>query len=126
MKGKIIDTLELKQIIVNEFFENVSEILEPFTNELRIILKDESFIDVWFSISLANRYSYHWERKHLDSLIFRHDNAPHLKWKNISTFPKHFHNQTEENVEESHISDNPDKAIREIMSFVNDFLKKKF
>ncbi len=63
MKGKIIDTLELKQIIVNEFFENVSEILEPFTNELRIILKDESFIDVWFSISLANRYSYHWERK---------------------------------------------------------------
>ena len=31
----------------------------PDINELRIILTDESFVDVWFSLKLQSRYSFH-------------------------------------------------------------------
>jgi hypothetical protein len=118
MSKKIIDTQALKQIVDNEFAEFVNNVQEPFINELRIKLKDDSFLDGWYSINLENKYSYHWERKHIDGSIYRHDNAPHIKWKDIETFPKHFHNQSEENVEASYISDKPENAIREMMNFV--------
>lgn len=118
MNKKIIDTQTLKQIIENEFAEFVDNVQVPFTNELRIKLKDDSFLTIWFSINLENRYSYHWERKHIDGTIYRHDNAPHAKWKDIETFPKHFHNKSEENVEASYISEKPENAIREIMNFI--------
>jgi hypothetical protein len=52
----------------------------------------------------------------------RHDNIPHAKWKFVKTFPKHFHNGSEENVIESNISDNPEKAIREFLKFVRIYL----
>ena len=74
--------------------------------KLRLYLLDNSFVDVWISKS---KYSYHWQRS---NLIFRHDNALHEKWKFIKTFPKHFHNGSEENVKESYINDNPEIAIR--------------
>jgi len=118
MSKKIIDTQALKQIVDNEFAKYVNDVQEPFINELRIKLNDDSFVDVWYSINLENRYSYHWERKHIDGSIYRHDNAPHIKWKDIETFPKHFHNKSEENVEASYISDKPENAIREMMNFV--------
>ncbi len=118
MSKKIIDTQALQQIVDNEFAKYVNNVQEPFINELRIKLNDDSFVDVWYSINLENRYSYHWERKHIDGSIYRHDNAPHIKWKDIETFPKHFHNKSEENVEASYISDKPENAIREMMNFV--------
>ncbi len=124
MNRKIVNTKELKLIILTEFSDIVSDVQESFMNELRIILYDKSFIDIWFSINLENRYSYHWERKHIDGFIFRHDNIPHIKWKNISTFPKHFHNKSEEKVESSFISDSPQNAVREIMEFAKFFLRK--
>jgi hypothetical protein len=124
MSKKIIDTQALKQIVDNEFAEFVNDIQEPFINELRINLNDESFVDVWYSINLENRYSYHWERKHIDGSVYRHDNAPHIKWKEIETFPKHFHNISEENVEASFISDKPENAIRDMMNFVKNKIEK--
>ena len=33
-------------------------------------------------------------------------------------FPKHFHDGSEDNVGESHISDSPDQALREFLHFV--------
>lgn len=50
--------------------------------------------------------------------LYRHDNAPHGKWRAVSTFPKHFHDGSEDRVEESQISDNPEQAPREFLSFV--------
>ena len=49
--------------------------------------------------------------------------TPHEKWKFVKTFPKHFHNGSEENVVESYISDNPEVAIREFLNFVRNKLK---
>ena len=85
---------------------------------MRIILKDGSFIDIWYSLKLRDRYSYHWEHRAIDGKIYRHDNAPHQRWHDIETFPKHFHSCTENNVIASHISDVPEKALGEFLSFV--------
>ncbi len=59
--------------------------------KLRIYLIDESFIDVWISRRLPNRYAIHWERRHIDGTVCRWDNTPHETHRHISTFPHHFH-----------------------------------
>jgi hypothetical protein len=60
----------------------------------------------------------------LRGLIHRHDNAPHSKWKEVKTFPKHFHDGTEDNVNESSIPDYPILAVSYVLSFVRTFLKR--
>ena len=89
---------------------------------LRIFLLDESFVDVW--LSMSGKYSYHWEQRHVRGLIHRHDNAPHSRWKEVKTFPKHFHDGSEDNVKESNIPNDPLLAINYFLSFVRAFLKK--
>jgi len=49
----------------------------------------------------------------VDGTIYRHDNAPHKGWKNVKTFPKHFHNGSEDNVTESTISEKPEEGLSE-------------
>jgi hypothetical protein len=94
-------------------------------NHIRIILKDKSFIDVWYSLNIEGRYSYHWERRPIDGSIYRHNNAPHKRWEEVSTFPKHFHCGSEMNVEESRLSDEPEKALREFLQFASEKLERK-
>ena len=69
--------------------------------------------DIWIS---EKKYSYHWQRT--DGRIYRHDNAPHNKHKKIRTYPKHFHNGSENIVTESKISDTPEIAIKEFLEFI--------
>jgi hypothetical protein len=85
--------------------------------KLRLDIVDGSFLDVFLSGS--GRYSYHWERRHLPAGdVFRHDNAPHRRWSHIATFPKHFHDGSESNATESLLSDQPESALREFLTFV--------
>ncbi len=56
--------------------------------KLRIYLVDGSFIDIWISRRLPNRYAIHWERRHIDGTIYRWDNTPHEAHRHISTFPQ--------------------------------------
>ncbi len=98
-------------------FSDIVETVEESEDKLRIYLIDGSFIDVWFSIKIMGRYAYHWERTHIDDKIYRHDNIPHKKWEFVKTFPKHFHCGSEKEVIESSISDNPEEAIRDILTF---------
>lgn len=113
----IVDVEQLREIAEVEFDDIVAEAFVPDTNELRIILYDGSFIDVWFSLKLSSRYSYHWERRAIDGTIFRHDNAPHKQWQAVDTFPKHFHDGHEETVTESYLSDDPEQALRHFLGF---------
>jgi hypothetical protein len=113
-----VDVDRLREIAEVEFSDVVEEAIVPFANELRIILRDGSFVDVWFSLKLPGRYSYHWERRGIDGKIFRHDNAPHKNWQFVATFPKHFHDGSEDAVSESRISDSPDEALREFLLFI--------
>jgi hypothetical protein len=62
--------------------------------KLRLDIVDGSLLDVFISVS--GRYSYHWERRlTAKEDIYRHDNAPHNRWRHVSTFPKHFHDGSE-------------------------------
>ncbi len=118
----IINVHHLKDIAEIEFDDIVEDVMIDL-NELRIMLIDGSYVDVWFSLKLEARYSYHWERKSIDGSIYRHDNAPHLRWKDLPTFPKHFHSGSEDTAVLSHISDNPESALREFLDFVSKYLK---
>ena len=83
--------------------------------KLRLTVRDGTLIDVWLSPDLA-RYSYHWEQRAKRGLIYRHDNAP--DHPAVSTFPKHFHNGSENAVEVSYTSDHPLDALRQFLTFV--------
>lgn len=104
----LVDMRPLREIAEVEFADIVLDVFVPDLNELRIILKDGSFVDVWFSLKLAGRYSYHWERKAVDGKIYRHDNAPHRRWRSLGTFPRHFHDGDESNVKKAM----PGEALR--------------
>jgi hypothetical protein len=112
----------LRTIVLDEFADVVvsARVVSLPTGDplkLRLDIVDGSLFDVF--ISASGRYSYHWERR-LTSTgdLYRHDNAPHDKWRHLVTFPKHFHTGNESNVVESHISDDPEDAIREFLVFV--------
>lgn len=115
----------LREIAEVEFGEIVVDTKSPDLNELRIMLVDGSFVDVWFSLKLEGRYSYHWECKAIDGTIYRHDNAPHKLWRELETFPKHFHDGSEERVQESVISEVPEEGLREFLAFVRDRLNRR-
>jgi hypothetical protein len=74
-----INVGQLREIAEIEFSDIVVGTIIPDINELRIILSDGSFLDIWFSLKLKDRCSYHWERRALDESIYRHDNAPHKR-----------------------------------------------
>jgi hypothetical protein len=114
----LVDVERLREIAQMEFVGIVVEAIIPDINELRIILTDGSFVDVWFSLKLQGRYSFHWERRALDGKIYRHDNSPHRRWESVATFPRHFHDGSETNVSESQISEIPEDALREFLAFV--------
>lgn len=112
----------LRTIALNEFADVVisAQVISLPTGDprkLRLNLVDGSLLDVFVSVS--GRYSYHWERRLIPrGDLYRHDNAPHNKWRHVATFPKHFHDGSESNVVESHISDDPEDAMREFLAFV--------
>ena len=114
----LVHVEQLRDIAEVEFVDIVVEAFIPDLNELRIILADGSFVDVWFSLKLQGRYSFHWERRAIDGTIYRHDNAPHRRWESVATFPRHFHNGSETNVSESHLSPVSETALREFLAFV--------
>jgi hypothetical protein len=113
----------LRKIAEKEFADIVIQVLLIHINEMRIILIDGSFIDVWFSLKLKGRYSYHWERRAIDGQIYRHDNAPHRRWQSVSTFPRTFHDGSEDRVSESYISEDPAQALREFLGFAREKLR---
>ena len=116
----LVDVERLREIAEVEFADIVVEAWVPDLNELRIILTDSSFMDVWFSLKLQDRYSFHWERRAIDGTIYRHDNAPHRRWQSVATFPCHFHNGSETDVSESYLSEVPEEALREFLAFARD------
>ena len=112
----------LRTIALHEFADLVlsAEVLLAATGDplkLRLEIVDGSLLDLYFSVS--GRYAYHWDRRLTsEGDLYRHDNAPHERWRGVATFPKHFHEGSEGNVVDSNISDEPEAAIREFLGFV--------
>jgi hypothetical protein len=114
----LVNTASLRAIAVTEYADIVVGVFLSGPNELRIFLKDGSFVDVWSSLKLTGRYSYHWERQALDGAVYRHDNAPHSRWQLVRNFPAHFHDGSEDRVIESDLSPIPADALRQSLAFV--------
>lgn len=107
---------KLSEIALSEFADIV-ESTKAVEGKLRILLTDESFIDIWLSVKKKGVYAYHWERRNVDGTIYRYNNLPDSEAKKLQTYPKHFHNGTEENVVESGLSDDPEEAVRTVLEF---------
>lgn len=106
-------TLQKIQRIAEVEFSDIVKTTFDVNAKLRIILSDKSFIDVGVSYKRANRFSFHWECK--DDLIYRYDNFPDKQWENVSTFPFHFHNGSQNDVEASPFSFEIITGFREFM-----------
>lgn len=90
--------------------------------KLRLQIRDGTFVDVWVGDS-KDRYSYHWEQRAIRGMIHRHDNAP--DHPEISSFSKHFHDGSEDNLHPSAISNEPVAALREFLAFIRKSLQDK-
>ncbi|KHE93762.1 MAG: DUF6516 family protein [Candidatus Scalindua rubra] len=114
---------QLSALAIGEFADiiNGTKIIE---GKLRILLKDESYIDIWLSVKKKGAYAYHWERKGVDGTIYRYNNLPDKEAKKLKTYPHHFHNKSEENIVESNLSDNPEEAVRDLLEFARSIIKR--
>lgn len=80
-------------------FSDIVLSTQDLGHKLRIYLIDKSFIDFSYTTGLTiQRFSIHWERTHIDKLIYRLDNAPDKNWRKVETFPIHFHDKKYEKV----------------------------
>ena len=91
--------------------------VESLYGKLRLHIIDGSYIDVWFSRKISGRYAYHWERRHIDASIYRHDNRPHAGLRDLKTFPMHFHDGSDRNIKVSNLGDDPVEAVRSFLVF---------
>jgi hypothetical protein len=89
--------------------------------KLRVYIIDGSYMDIYLSES--GKYSYHWEQRHINGQLYRHDNAPHPKWRRVETYPKHYHEGSEDHVVESNIPDDPAEAADTVLGFIRMSLK---
>ena len=90
--------------------------------KVRVVFVDGSFLDIYWSP--GGRYSLHYERRHIDGTLYRHDNAPHEKHRHIKTFPRHYHEGSEDNVTESHLPSDPVDAVREFLNTIRILVKR--
>ena len=51
------------------------ELASGVVAKIRVVFVDSSFLDIYWSPS--GRYSLHYERRHINGTVYRHDNAPH-------------------------------------------------
>jgi len=116
-------TLEaLARIAEIEFSEMVTD-SALMGEKLRLFLRDSSVIDVWVARTLEDRFGFHWERRPLDGTIYRYDNFPDTAWKFAETYPRHFHNGSQNNVEAAPFSADLTDGFREFLHFVAAKLK---
>ena len=116
--------LKLKDLIM-ERFPDIAVFIENVSGKLRVHLIDGSYLDIWLSRRIPGRYAYHWEHRHVDGGLHRHDNRPHEHLKRLKTYPKHFHDGSEENIKESRISSNPIEAVMQFLGFIKRKIEEK-
>ena len=120
-----MNPLELLRRIVEVEFADIIVQTDMLGPKLRVLLTDSSYIDVWASRKLANRFGFHWERRHLDGLIYRYDNFPDTDWAHIPTFPCHFHDGEQDVVVAAPFASTLEQGFREFLTFVRNKLLNK-
>jgi len=119
-------TLEnIRSIVRDRYVDIVTDILEPTPYKLRLVLTDNSFIDVHISHKVKNSFSFHWERRFIDNTIYRYDNFPDVNFKHLRTFPYHLHYGKEHKALPITFHKRLPKAFVDFMEFVKVVLKKE-
>lgn len=113
---------DIKRIAEIEFADIVKDI-HQIEYKLRIVLINSSFVDVYLSQKLSDRFGFHWECMDEKAAIYRYDNFPDKKWLTVSTYPYHFHNGSQDSVEASPFSLLIIEGFRAFMKFVREKLK---
>lgn len=108
---------DLKRIAEVEFADIVKS-THKIDYKLRILLIDNSFIDVYLSRTLPDKFGFHWETMDSAGTIYRYDNFPDMNWNYLSTYPCHFHNGSQSSVEASPFPFEPVSGFRAFMDFV--------
>jgi len=85
--------------------------------KLRIVLTDASYLDVWLSQKLPNRFGFHWERQQVDGTVYRYDNFPDVAWQAVLTYPYHFHEGSRGNVVASPFRPDVGGGFRDFLDF---------
>lgn len=111
---------QLKQLALTHFFDIVEDAYVlpgplHFPRCLRILFLDGPYMEIRIS---EEKYSFHYDRRMVDGRFFRLDNAPHHK--EVKTHPHHFHNATEETVEENKFGYNREERFIHFMDFIRD------
>ena len=113
----MIDFGPLQRIAEDEFADIVQS-TAVMRSKLRGLLRDGSYIDFWWSLAIAGRFAYHWERTHVDGKTYRHDNMPDPDAREVETFPQHFHDGGAGVIAESYISPEPREGLRQFLQSV--------
>ncbi|WP_457635661.1 toxin-antitoxin system TumE family protein [Persephonella sp.] len=108
-----IAEVEFKDMVEHSFIKDY---------KLRIILKDGSFIDIFLSRKLKDKFGFHWECT--DGKIFRYDNFPDKKAKKLKSFPFHFHYEKQENIQEVPFRTEIENGFRDFLNFVREKIKE--
>lgn len=115
---------DLSSLIREEFADIITDIFYPTENKLRVILLDDTFIDIFLSEKLSGVFSFHWERRPRDGTFYRYDNYPDPQWKRLATFPYHFHKGKQGKVVESPFRKKLPAALIDFMEFVRSIMTK--
>jgi hypothetical protein len=108
---------DLRRIAEIEFGHLVVD-SHPLGEKTRLFLSDGSYIDLWLSRRLQERFGFHWERRHLDGTMYRYDNFPNTAWRDVATYPRHFHSGSQDTVIAPQFSADLLAGFRDFMSFV--------
>lgn len=115
-------TEEIKKIAEIEF-SDIVKTTSQVDFKLRIVLINNSFIDVYLSQKLPDRFGFHWECMDASKTIYRYDNFPDKNWQSVATFPYHFHNSSQDSVEASPFPSTTVEGFRAFMEFVRNKLR---
>ncbi len=108
-----IAEIEFKEIVKHSYIRDY---------KLRIILIDGSFIDVFLSQKLKDKFGFHWECR--DGKIFRYDNFPDKKARKLKSFPYHFHFEKQDNIQETPFRTDTENGFRDFLNFVQDKIRE--
>jgi hypothetical protein len=108
---------DIKRIAEVEFSDIVKSTVRV-GYKVRIVLINESFIDVYLSQKLTDKFGFHWECMDESGTFYRYDNFPDKNWLSVSTFPHHFHKGSQDSVEASPFPSTPIEGFRAFMEFI--------
>ena len=108
---------ELAKIAEEEFCDVVLH-TQIMAGKLRLHIVDGSYLDVWFSVKIKGRFAYHWERRMVDGSVYRYDNRPHENLKHMKSYPKHFHDGSDEEIKEGVFGEDPKEILRAFLPII--------